>query len=280
VKGGREGFSYVPELPEVETIMHELAPHIVGRTITSVELFWDRTVRQPSADEFRKRLAGQRITGVSRRGKYLLIKLEGTDTLVIHLKLTGSLWQRLPPEGMRFVRAMIGLDDGCSIYFRDPRKFGKMWLVPDAAVATGVLGPEPLEPDFTAGVLATRLKRHKIPVKAAILDQGIIAGVGNMYADEALFSARIHPTRPADNLTVAEVKRLHRAILQVLLAGIGNKGASVENYYRPDGSKGSAHTEFKVAHQRGGSCPRCGSPIEYMKVRGRGTYYCPKCQRK
>ena len=118
----------MPELPEVETIMHELAPQIVGRTITSVELFGNRAAPQPSANEFRERLAGQKIAGLARRGKYLLVRLNGGDTLVIHLKLTGSLWQTLPPEGMRFVRASITLDDGCSIYFRDPRKFGKMWL--------------------------------------------------------------------------------------------------------------------------------------------------------
>lgn len=269
----------MPELPEVETIIHEIAPHIVGRTITSIQVFWDRTVRQPSPEEFRTRLVGQEIAGIARRGKYLLFKLSGGSTLVIHLKLTGSLWQTLPPEGMKFVRAALGLDEGRHIYFRDPRKFGKMWLVPDATLATGELGPEPLEPQFTAAILGARLNRHRIPVKAAILDQGLVAGIGNMYADEALFSARIHPLRPADSLTSSEVKRLHKAIQEVLLAGIGSKGASVENYYRPDGSKGSAHTQFKVAHQRGGTCPRCGKPIDYIKVRGRGTYFCPRCQK-
>ena len=268
----------MPELPEVETIKSEISPYLIGRRITNVTLFWERMVRQPSAAEFRERLNGQRITGVGRRGKYLLLSLCGGDTLVIHLKLTGSLWLKLPPEGDKFVRAAISFDDGSHIYFRDPRKFGKMWLVSDKSAATGDLGPEPLEPDFTPEVLATRLQRHKIPVKAALLDQRVIAGVGNLYADEALFAAKVHPMRPADGLTPEEIKRLRRSISDVLVHGIDNKGASVENYYRPDGTKGNAHAEFKVARQRGFPCPNCGTPIQYMKVRGRGTYFCPKCQ--
>ncbi len=268
----------MPELPEVETIKNELAPYIVGRTIAGVEIFWDRMVRKPSVEEFRTRLAGERIVGLGRRGKYLLFHLSGGETLVIHLKLTGSLWQDSPPEGDRFVRATIHLDQGGHIYFRDPRKFGKMWLVPDAALATGKLGPEPFEPGFTAAVLEARLKKRSIPIKTAILDQGVLAGVGNLYADEALFEAKIHPMRPADSLTSAQIKRLYTAILSVLRRGIDNRGASVENYYRPDGAKGKAHTEFKVARRAGDPCPRCGTTIEYMKVRTRGTYFCPKCQ--
>ena len=268
----------MPELPEVETIKNELAPHIVGRTILDIDIFWDRIVRQPSVQDLKAGIAGQKIEGVGRRGKYLLLELSGGETLVIHLKLTGSLWRELPPEGDRFVRATIHLDNGTKIYFRDPRKFGKMWLITDAAIATGKMGPEPLEPDFTAKLLKTRLQGHRIPIKAALLDQGILAGVGNLYADEALFSAGIHPMRPADSLSEKESKRLHKAIISVLVAGIGNKGASVENYYRPDGTKGKAHIEFKVARHGGEPCPNCGTPIEYMKVRGRGTYFCPKCQ--
>ncbi len=268
----------MPELPEVETIKNELAPHVVGRTIVGVDVFWDRMVRRPSVDEFRSRLVGERIVELGRRGKYLLIKLSGGETLVIHLKLTGSLWQKSPPEGDRFVRATIHLDRGGHIYFRDPRKFGKMWLVPDASLATGKLGPEPFESGFTPEILAARLKKRRIPIKAALLDQGVLAGVGNLYADEALFAAKIHPLRPADSLSGSELKRLYKAVLSVLRAGIGNKGASVENYYRPDGARGKAHTEFRVARRGGEPCPRCGTTIEYIKVRGRGTYFCPKCQ--
>lgn len=268
----------MPELPEVETIKNEIAPHVVGRVVERVELLWDRMVREPSPEEFQERLIGHRIVGLGRRGKYLFLRLDSDDTLVVHLKLTGSLWRWPPPEGMRFVRAVIHLDDGTAVYFRDPRKFGRMWLLSDTGAATGNLGPEPLDAGFTPGILSARLARHVIPVKAAILDQGVIAGVGNMYADEALHAARIHPMTPANSLNREEIGRLYGAIRDVLVAGIGNKGASVENYYRPDGSKGRAHTEFKVAHQRGGTCPSCGGPIQYMKVRGRGTYFCPKCQ--
>jgi formamidopyrimidine-DNA glycosylase len=268
----------MPELPEVETIKNEIAPYITGHTITGIDLFWENMVRQPSADEFRERIAGKTITGLDRRGKYLLVNLDCSDTLIIHLRMTGSLWQTPPPEGMKFVRAVINLDNGTSIYFRDPRKFGRMWLVTEVACVTGELGPEPLQAMFTTDILSTRLKRHRIPIKAALLDQGILAGIGNMYADEALLSAKIHPMRPADSLSAGEIKRLHAGICRVLLAGIGNKGASIQNYYRPDGSKGSAHTGFKVAHQRDAICPNCGTQIQYIKVRGRGTYFCPKCQ--
>lgn len=268
----------MPELPEVETIKNEIGPRLIGRTIERVELLWERMARQPAAREFQERIAGQKITGLGRRGKYLLLKLKSGDTFVIHLKLTGSLWCSLPPEGMRFVRAVIRLDDGSSVYLRDPRKFGKMWLVSDAGVATGKMGPEPLESSFTQELLSERLKSHTIPIKAAILDQAVVAGIGNMYADEALFVAGIHPMRRANCLTHEELKRLHHAIQEVLHAGIRKKGASVENYFRPDGSKGSAHYEFKVAHRRSETCPNCGAPIQYMKVRGRGTYFCPKCQ--
>jgi formamidopyrimidine-DNA glycosylase len=269
----------MPELPEVETIKNELAPYIIGRTITGVDLVWEGIVREPSAKEFRERVAGEQIIGLERRGKYLLFNLNSCFTLIIHLRMTGSLWQSPPPEGLKFVRAVINLDNSTNLYFRDPRKFGRMWLVKNVACVVGDLGPEPMEESFTVQTLSARLKRHHIPIKAALLDQAILAGVGNMYADEALYSARIHPMRPADSLTSTEMKRLHAAIYQVLLAGISNKGASIENYYRPDGSKGSAHYEFKVAHQHDAVCSRCGSQIQYMKVRGRGTYFCPKCQR-
>ncbi len=268
----------MPELPEVETTKNELAPYIVGRTITRVDLIWENIVREPSVAEFRERTAGKQITGLERRGKYLLFNLNDCDTLILHLKMTGSLWHTPPPEGLKFVRAIINLDNGTSVYFRDPRKFGRMWLVNEPDCVIGQLGPEPLQETFTAQAFSARLKRHHIPIKVAILDQGILAGVGNMYADEALFAAKIHPMRPADNLSAIEIKRLHTAICQVLAAGIGNKGASIQNYFLPDGSKGNAHNEFKVAHQRDAICSRCSTPIRYMKVRGRGTYFCPKCQ--
>jgi formamidopyrimidine-DNA glycosylase len=154
-----------------------------------------------------------------------------------------------------------------------------LWLTRDKATVLPKLGPEPLEPDFTPDVLAERLKKRKGPIKAVLIDQSVIAGVGNMYADEALFASKIHPLRQADSLTESEIKRLHDAIQGVLRSGIESKGASVVNYYRPSGELGHAHEGFMVAHQRGENCPRCGTPIQRIAVRNRGTYFCPKCQK-
>jgi formamidopyrimidine-DNA glycosylase len=266
----------VPELPEVETIKNELAPHIIGHAVTDVTLFNDKIVRQPSVAEFCSHLIGQKITGVERRGKYLIFSLTSGEALIIHLKMTGSLWLK-PPD--RFIRAIIHLDGGKKIYFRDPRKFGVMWLVKDRNTVGDKLGPEPLEDDFTPQILAKRLSKRTAPIKALLCDQGLVAGIGNMYADEALFLAKIHPLRPGKSLSRAEIKRLHQAIQQVLSAAINNKGASVDTYFRPDGEIGTAHFQFRVAHGRGKSCPVCGTPLERVPIRNRGSYFCPRCQR-
>jgi formamidopyrimidine-DNA glycosylase len=267
----------MPELPEVETIKNELTPHVVGRKINAVTLLWEGIVKQPSVVEFLPRVIGQRITGLSRRGKYLLFGLSGGETLVMHMKMTGSLL--LNPDDDKFARAIIRLDDGTSIAFRDPRKFGAMWLTNDEGTVSGKLGPEPLELGFTVASLAKTLDKRTAPIKAVLIDQSIIAGIGNMYADEALYEAKIHPMRSGGSLTQDEVGRLHKAIRRVLRAAIGNKGASVRNYLRPGGEIGTAHYEFRVAHGQGKRCPICGTPVERITVRNRGTYFCPKCQK-
>jgi formamidopyrimidine-DNA glycosylase len=222
---------------------------------------------------------GQIITGLGRRGKYLILPLSGGQTLIAHLKMSGALI--LAPEGSEipYTRAVLHLDQGGAIYFRDPRRFGRLWLVGDPETVVGKLGPEPFAADFTAARLAERLRRHKMPLKAVLLDQTVLAGVGNMYADEALFKARLHPLRTPQSLSHGELGRLHRAIRHVLRQGIKNKGASTENYLRPDGTVGKAHEDFKVAHRRGANCPVCSGPLAYLKVRGRGTYFCPSCQK-
>ncbi len=268
----------MPELPEVETIKNELAPHILGRRITGVTLLWEGIVRRPSVEEFRSRLIGRRLTGLARNGKYLSLRLSSGEVLVIHLKMSGSLLLKANSPDGRFIRAIIHLEDGIELFFRDPRKFGAMWLVGDEKLVTGKLGPEPLEADFTPEVLAQRLRNRAAPIKALLCDQSLIAGVGNMYADEALFAAKIHPLRPGGSLSIDEIKRLHKAIRQVLRAAIGNKGASVLNYYRPGGELGTAHYQFKVAHRGGETCPNCGTPIQRIPIRNRGSYFCPKCQ--
>ena len=270
----------MPELPEVETVKNELLPHVVGRRIEGVTLVWEGIVKEPSPEEFLSRITGQTILGIKRRGKYLIIALSGGDYLIIHLKMSGSLI--VTPDSAeppKYVRAIIHLDEGKTVFFRDPRKFGMMRLVSDVDFIEKKLGPEPLEDDFTAAVLARRQAGRTAPIKALLLDHKLLAGVGNMYADEALYAARINPWRPGGRLTRPEIKRLHGEIRRILWAAIENRGASVDTYFRPDGSEGSAHYDFKVAHGLGGdTCGVCGGPIKRVVVRGRGTYHCPKCQ--
>jgi len=270
----------MPELPEVETIKNELLPHIVGHHVTGVTLFWDGIVRQPSVKEFCSRLTGQRITGINRRGKYLIFGLNSGNKLIVHLRMTGSLLLKpASAEPEKFVRAILHLDKNAGLYFRDPRKLGAMWLVENENTIVGKLGPEPLEASFTPQVLAQHLHKRTAPIKALLCDQTFIAGIGNMYADEALYAARIHPLRPGGSLSREEVGRLHSSIQQVLWSAIGNKGASVDTYLRPSGEPGTAHFQFQVAHYLGGKfCPFCGTSIQRIPIRNRGSYFCPRCQ--
>ncbi|MBL7125431.1 MAG: bifunctional DNA-formamidopyrimidine glycosylase/DNA-(apurinic or apyrimidinic site) lyase [Dehalococcoidales bacterium] len=269
----------MPELPEVETIKNELLPYLLGNRITGVTLFWAQIIRQPSVEEFCSRLIGQRITDVNRRGKYLILGLTSDEALIIHLKMTGSLVLKpASAEPDRFIRAILHLDKETELYFRDPRKLGVMWLVKDKNIIIDKLGPEPLDASFTPQILAQLLNNRTAPIKALLCDQSFIAGIGNMYADEALFAARIHPLRSGKSLSRDEVDRLHSTIQQVLWSAIGNKGASVDTYLRPSGERGTAHFQFKVAHRGGKSCSVCGTPITRIPIRNRGSYFCPKCQ--
>jgi len=194
--------------------------------------------------------------------------------------MTGSLLVgQDSSEPPKYTRAIIHLDKDINIFFRDPRKLGVMWLVEDVDSVVGKLGPEPLEAGFTPQVLTQRLTNRTAPIKALLSDQTFIAGIGNMYADEALFAARIHPLRSGGSLSLEEVGHLHRAIQQVLWSAIGNKGASVDTYFRPDGTLGTAHFQFQVAHRLSGKlCPVCDTLIERIPIRNRGSYFCPKCQ--
>jgi len=267
----------MPELPEVETIKNELSPWVVGQSFTQVTIFDAELVCGGSAEEVRRGLIGQKIESLGRRGKYLIFHLANGKSLIIHLRMTGSLLLN-PKEVERYARAVFHLSNGHRLVFRDRRRLGLIWLVDDADTVVGKLGPEPLDENFTPGILGQRLSRRRIPVKAALLDQGIVAGIGNMYADEALFAARIHPLRKADALSPAEVRALHNCIRRVLEAAISSKGASVDTYVRPEGELGTAHFDFKVAHRGGEPCPICGSTIERVPVQNRGTYFCPRCQ--
>jgi formamidopyrimidine-DNA glycosylase len=267
----------MPELPEVETIKNELSPWVVGQSFTQVNILDPRVVRGASAEEISRGLVGQKVESLDRRGKYLIFHLSNGRSLIMHLRMTGSLL--LNPKGVdRYARAVLHLSNGHRLAFSDRRRLGLIWLVDDANTVVCKLGPEPLDQNFTPDILGQRLSRHHIPVKAALLDQCIVAGIGNMYADEALFAARIHPLKKAGDLSPEEVQTLYQSIRRVLGAAIGSKGASVDTYVRPEGELGTAHFDFKVAHRGGAPCPVCGSTIERVPVQNRGTCFCPRCQ--
>jgi formamidopyrimidine-DNA glycosylase len=268
----------MPELPEVETIKNELLPHVVGRQFIGVGVYDDKPIRQAEVDEFCYKLVGQSITGLERRGKYLIFHLSGGRVLVVHFRMTGALLLN-PSQDERFARVAFQLDDGSQLVFSDRRRLGVMWLAENEKAIVEKLGVEPLTADFTAEKLTERMKGRQAPIKAVLLDQAIVAGIGNMYADEALFMAKIHPLKKAGELSLQEVKALYNAIVNVLRAAIDNKGASVDTYKRPGGELGTAHYGFHVAHRRNGTCDVCGAAIQRIAVRNRGTYFCPVCQK-
>jgi len=267
----------MPELPEVETIRNELSPHIIGRRFTGIIIYGARLVRQPPVEELCQKLIGQRINSLNRRGKYLIFHLSSSEVLIIHLRMAGALLLN-PEQPDKYARAVFQFDDSSQLVFTDRRRLGALWLVENEQAIVGKLGPEPLAPEFTTETLAERLQKHRAPIKAILLDQAFIAGIGNMYADEALFTAKLHPLRKANSLSVQEVQNLYKAIRDVLWSAIGSKGASVDTYKRPDGGLGTAHFSFNVAHRKGKQCPTCGATIERLAIRNRGSYFCPDCQ--
>jgi formamidopyrimidine-DNA glycosylase len=274
----------MPELPEVETYVRELEPEIKGRQITAAHIYWERTIAAPAPDKFAQTITGQRFQRFGRRGKYMLLELDGGDTLIVHLRMTGHLY--VEPGDTRptkHTHVVLDLDDGRTLHYVDSRKFGRMWLASDPDLVLHKLGPEPLEDQFTPAVLARSLAGRQAPIKALLLDQQIVAGLGNIYADEALFHAGIHPTRPGGSLTLDEIERLHAAIADVLARGIDRQGSSlglnrVQNYVRPGGESGGFQEEFQVFRRTGQPCPHCGQPIERIVVSQRSTHFCPQCQ--
>ena len=264
----------MPELPEVETERGRLAAHLEGRRITAARIDDPRLTRPDEPAWIAARLSGERVDAVERRGKYLVVRLAGGQVLLVHLRMTGGF--RYEPASHE--RAVLELDDGTRIAYRDVRRFGT-WLLLDPEEAEdhlGIrLGPEPLERRFTAAYLAGRLAGRKAPVKAAVLDQRTVAGLGNIYADEALWHARIHPLRPAGELSAEEVARLRQGIRRALRLGIRRQGADLG-----DGTYagGRMQHEFRVYGRTGEPCDRCGTPIEKTRAGGRGTWYCATCQ--
>jgi formamidopyrimidine-DNA glycosylase len=273
----------MPELPEVETVRAALAPRLEGRRVTHAEIWDPRLVAPLDPLEVAAELAGEHIRAVDRRGKYLVIRFSSDRSLLIHLRMTGSLrhvWKGRH-EGDAYVRAALGLDDGSTVLYRDVRRFGTWTLVDrrlEAEFLDRRLGAEPLGTRFTAQGLGRRLQGRTIAVKGALLDQRTVAGLGNIYADEALWRARVHPLRPARELSAEEVRRLHRAVRDALRLGIRRQGATLRDYARPGGELGAMQDEFRVYGRAGESCDRCGTPIEKTRVLGRGTSFCPRCQ--
>jgi formamidopyrimidine-DNA glycosylase len=274
----------MPELPEVETIRSRLAPVLTGRRFDEVLILDPRLTRPEPPEAVAGALVGERVADVRRRGKYLIFEFESGRHLLVHLRMTGTF--EYPVAGGAdtdlYRRALIGLDDGSDVAYRDIRRFGT-WAVLepgelDAYLDTRI-GGEPLEHAFTTAALARGLAGRRTPVKAALLDQKAVAGVGNIYADEALWRARIHPQRPAGELAPAEIAALRRAVRKTLELGIARQGATLRNYRDPGGRRGRMQLEFQVYGRAGEPCPRCGTPIEKIRAAGRGTWYCPNCQR-
>jgi formamidopyrimidine-DNA glycosylase len=275
----------MPELPEVETIRRQLAAAIEGRRLESIDVRDPRWCEPAPPDSVADALNGRLIERLGRRGKYLIVSFEDDVHLVMHLRMTGNLL--LVPrdrEEPGHLRVVMDLDDGVRVLFVDVRRFGTgdVLLGSDALAEyfASRLGVEPLSPDFTAEALRALARGRKQPVKAFLLTQERVAGVGNIYADEALFRARIHPLRPVGTLRRQQLEALRNAVVETLEAGIDAKGASIDDYRHVDGAEGSFQDRFLVHTREDEPCPRCGTRIVKLRAAGRGTYVCPRCQRR
>jgi formamidopyrimidine-DNA glycosylase len=287
----------VPELPEVETVCRQLEPELEGRRIERLEVLDERWSRPIPPAELEAAVKGREIRGLGRRGKYLLLALDGDQTLVMHLRMTGNLvlvegeekldlsegrrlYEGERSTSARHLRARFLLDDGRELWFTDPRRFGEAFLIDDSGLAERFerLGIEPLSEQFTAEALGEIAAGRTAPLKSFLLDQSGIAGVGNIYADEALFRARLHPLSPAGSMKPEHHEALRAAVVAALEAGIDGGGASIDDYRDGRGEKGTMQDEFLVHTREGEPCPSCGEPIARIVVSGRSTYYCPSCQ--
>jgi formamidopyrimidine-DNA glycosylase len=272
----------VPELPEVETIRRDLLPVVVGRTIVEawVSPNAPRLIQLLTVEEFCRQIAGRRIEDISRRGKYLLFHLDNDLRWAVHLRMTGRLlYEKSACPETPYLRATFRLDDDSWLCFVDLRKFGTMWLVDEESLVTAKLGPDALSEEFTPAYLQAVLKRRSAPVKAALLDQQAMAGIGNIYADEALFLAGISPKRAANSISKPRVARLHSAIRETLEVALGDRGSSFRDYLDPSGREGGHHLKVKVFRRTGLPCYVCGTEIKRVRLGGRSTHLCPKCQR-
>jgi formamidopyrimidine-DNA glycosylase len=272
----------VPELPEVETIRRQLAPVLEGRRLEGIRVLDPRWCEPAPPEAIADALDGRLIERLGRRGKYLIVSFEDDVHLVMHLRMTGNLL--LTDEVPNHTRVRMELDGGRNLLFVDVRRFGTgdVLLGSDALAEyfASRLGVEPLSPDFTAEALRDQARGRKQPVKAFLLNQERIAGVGNIYADEALWRARIHPLRPVGTLRRPQIQALREAVVESLNEGIDAKGASIDDYRHVDGAEGTFQDRFLVHLRAGEPCFRCGTTIQKMRAAGRGTYFCPRCQRR
>ena len=274
----------MPELPEVETIVADLRPHLVGRTIVHCELRFPAIVRHPEPERFIDSITGLRIEGVGRRGKFMLIALGAGRMLVVHLGMSGQL--RLVDAGVEIeshTHVILDLDDGRQLRYRDPRRFGRLLLgTEDELLTSGTLpklGPEPIDPTFDADELYKRFRKRRAPLKALLLDQAMVAGVGNIYADESLHRARLRPDRAAGSLSRKSVRRLHESLRDSLEAAIRNRGSSVDTYRDAWGEIGNQQESLLVYGRAGEPCFTCGRPLSILRIAGRTTVFCRRCQR-
>jgi formamidopyrimidine-DNA glycosylase len=274
----------MPELPEVETIRRQLAPFLEGRRLEGMEILDARWCEPADPRALEDAVAGRVIEQVNRRGKYLILSLEDDVHLVMHLRMTGNLLLGDGEEPPKHLRVRFTLEGGDQLYFADVRRFG----TGDVLLGSGTLaeffssrlGVEPLSPDFTADALRAQAKGRKQPVKAFLLTQERIAGVGNIYADEALFRAKIHPLRPVGKLKRRQIEELRDAVVETLEDGIDAKGATIDDFRHSDGAEGSFQDRFLVHLREGEPCVRCGTTIKKLRAAGRGTYVCECCQPK
>lgn len=287
----------MPELPEVETVVRDLRPHLVGRTIVGARVKWARTIATPSAREFARQIRGHTITKITRRGKYLVFHLSPrkgvqplhrpqgqvlnapTKYLLAHLRMTGGFYvEKIGEPRDKHMHVCLELNNGHELRFRDTRKFGRLWLVDDPDTITGKLGPE--APDVSLREFHTLFAKRRGYLKPMLLDQTFLAGLGNIYADESLWYARLHPLRAAESLTRTERGRLHRAIRRVLTRAIAVGGTSIDVMYkRVNGASGGFQDSLRAFDREERPCRRCGTLIVKTVVAQRGTHFCPTCQK-
>ena len=270
----------MPELPEVETVVRSLRPQLTGRTILVFEPIWPKVIEAVLLDDFTAAVEGQKIRDVTRRGKFILLNLDSVH-LAVHLRMTGTLFiTRKPVTDFQHITAVFHISAGEKLFFRDTRKFGRIYLYRDLEVLDRKLGIEPLGGEFTAEWLQENLRIRKRKMKALLLDQTFLAGLGNIYADEVLWRAKIHPLKLSNTVSSTKTKELHEAIGTILADAIAANGTTIRDFTFQDKQTGGFNNELQVFQKEDSACPRCSTTIRKIRAVGRGTHICPRCQRQ